>query len=520
MSTITASKRQYGGSAGDGDSTGDWSSGDANAATALTAARPDAGVGSAGLDSVSRIETAVKLLSETAHDIKSPLTGVRESLRLLSEGLLGQVNEMQYSTLVDAMGQCDNIQTLVDNMLHLDRLRSGVPACRRQWISPADLKRSAESVLQSIAGPRRIEIVWQGFDEGAKKVFGDQQLLRRLLVNLVGNAIAISDERGRVMIALRPSINRGFGRLTVSDHGPGLSADNLARLARRGQSGTGGTGLGLAISMALAALHYGRLFVSSQPGTGSRIGLELPSAGPASVADAFARWREMMAPARGLLSSHEKASPAKVGLERRSRSDDGSYRVDTAEPLKPGLFKNEMQLSFEGRSTRFPFHVISSGLRLDAKVANDACDAIDDILQTDQRLHELVYRTDSRRWVFYWDVSEEEARRRLSDLDRKIRDQIGIQGLDWQTVSIQKVAHRGDRAKIREGLVRDMLQASKRAPLFEDVFSKSVDSELNDQMDQTMARRLEQELRFLNKTLRRQSNQLAQQAAELDRLMD
>lgn len=456
------------------------------------------------------IDVAANLLSETAHDIRSPLTGIGSALRMVCEGSLGELNELQRSTLEDAIGQCDNIQLLIDNMLQLDRLRCGLPAVRRQWITPASIQRAVESVLVSMAGPRRVEIVWQGFDDGARSIFGDFQLVRRLLLNLAGNAIAVSDERGRVMISLRPSINRGFSRLVIADHGPGITAESLVQLVRRGHSGTGGTGLGLAISMSLAALHFGRLFVSTKPSSGCRIGLELPSSGPASVADAFARWREMMAPARGLLTPHEN----------RHKLEEAGIRIDSAEPLKPGLYKNEMQISFDGRGPRFPFQVVTNGLRLSSKTGGRECDAIDSLLQSEQRLHELVYRTDMRRWVLLWDSTEEEAAGRLSKLDQRIRDEVGIDDLSWQFTTMQTIAHRGDRAKIRECLIRDTLHASSRSPMFEDVFARDGEAATTEKMNETMARRLEQELMHLNRNLRRQSKQLAKQAADLNRLMD
>lgn len=461
-------------------------------------------------ESLDQMQTASRLLSETAHDIRSPLAGIRESIRLISDGDAGDVTGFQREILQDAISQCDNIQSLVDNMLHLDRLRSGIPAVRRQWLSPGQLKSATESVVHSLAHAKRVQVVWQGFDDGTSKVYGDLNLLRRLLVNLAGNAITVSQERARVMISLRPSINRGMVRLMIADHGVGITPEHLAQMAKRGASGTGSTGLGLAIGNSLAALHFGRLIFASQPGIGSRIGIELPSTGPAAVADAFAHWREMMAPSRGNISKHDTTQTLK----------EAGLRVDSAEPLKPGVYKNELQLSFEGRSPRFPYQAIINGLRLGGSVQVSDCDVVDELLQRDQRLHELVYRTDGRRWVLAWDNSEEESSRRLLELDQKIRDQVGVQLLAWQTPTTQALTHRSDRSKMRENLVRDVLHASSRLPMFDDDFARESDPEMNQQMDEAVARRLEQELTRLNSVLRRQSERLQRQAAGLDRIME
>lgn len=459
---------------------------------------------------LNEMDTAGRLLSETAHDIKSPLAGIRESVSLVCNGDAGELSSIQREILQDAISQCDSIQMLVDNMLHLDRLRSGIPSVQRKWIMLKELKSATESIVGSLAIAKRVEVVWQGFEDSGKKIYGDLNLLRRLILNLAGNAITVSQEQGRVLISLRPSINRGMMRLMVSDQGVGMSPEHLSKMVRRGQSGTGGTGLGLAISKSLAALHFGRIIIASQPGIGSRVGLELPCSGPASVADAFAHWREMMAPARGKLTTQSTNS----GLR------EAGLRVDSAEPLKPGVYKNELQLSFDGREPRFPFQTQINGLRLDSSAQTSMCDAVDEVLQIDQRLHELVYRTDTRRWVMMWDNSDQEAKRRLLDLDHKLRDKVRVEQLEWQAPAVQSVTHRSDRSKIRENLVRDVLHASSRLPMFDDAFARQSDPAMDQQMDEAVSRRLDQELSRLKGVLRRQSEHLQNQAAGLGRMME
>src|SRR6056297_1003103 len=116
------------------------------------------------IDSGAAVDAAAKLLSETAHDLRLPLTGVREAIRLIHDGDAGPVTMFQRELLGDALGQCDAIQQLADNMLRVDRLRNGAPAIVRRWIAPAELREASLSVLNSIAVPRRVTIAWEGFE--------------------------------------------------------------------------------------------------------------------------------------------------------------------------------------------------------------------------------------------------------------------------------------------------------------------------------------------------------------------
>ena len=103
----------------------------------------------------------------------------------------------------------------------------------------------------------------------------------QLLLNLVGNAIRYSPEGSTVRLEL--SSGEGAARVTVIDQGPGLSAQDQARVfekfERLGRSGDGGSGLGLYISRRLARAMGGELSVASEPGKGACFTLVVPQVG-------------------------------------------------------------------------------------------------------------------------------------------------------------------------------------------------------------------------------------------------
>lgn len=432
------------------------------------------------------VEVAARLLSETAHDLRSPLTSIRELIRLVHDGDLGDTTAAQREMLFDAIEQCNVIGSLVDNMLQLDRLRSGLPRTRRLWIAPAEIVRSVSGSVGERAARRRVHIHWDGFVGGVGPIFADPGLLCRLIVNLLDNAIAVSDEGRSVMVRLEPPQAEGLCRLSVVDRGPGMSPEQIERMARRGESGTGGSGLGLAISRTLAALHFSQLAVESQRGRGMRISAELPAAGPASVAAAFVRWRE---------AANPKAARNQATLQSGA----------LASPPASGCW-----LPFDGPSPRFADAAMVVAVRLDAKASDALVDATDDALHADQRLHELVYRTDARRWVLMWDNSREESRRRIASLDRQLRASFDAVELEWSEPADQPVVGQGQRARVCEQLIRDMLRPNGRRIVGHDRSGRTLDPA--EDTAGTALRRLKEELQRLSDPLARQSRALQSQA--------
>jgi hypothetical protein len=483
------------------------------------------------VDSGAAVDAAAKLLSETAHDLRSPLTGVREAIRLIHDGDAGPVTMFQQELLADALGQCDAIQQLADNMLRVDRLRNGAPAIVRRWIAPAELREASLSVLNSIAVPRRVTIAWEGFETFAANIYGDVNLLRRLLINLAGNAIAISEERSAVLISLTASLQRGMARLSVIDAGPGMSADEMIRMTTRGHSGTGSTGLGLAICRSLAALHFARLAVLSRLGHGTRVSIDLPAGGPASVADAFARWREIVAPPRGSLGprNHDGRSPSSgpspsgrrhqalhQGVEQRPL--ESGLRVDSPPVISRGAYKDEAIIPFDGLPPRNADTLQVVGLRVSPDTSAARLSEVDALLQREQRLHELTYRTDLRRWVMLLDVTAEQLADRQAELQRRLAEQSPEIKTAWLPAQMISVSQRGNRGVIREVLVRDTLHANSRAPMFDDQESRGGGTAVTTEDRSTQ--RLEDELRHLSQRMKKQSSRLQRQAKQLGRLGD
>jgi two-component system OmpR family sensor kinase len=176
---------------------------------------------------------------------------------------------------------------LVEDLLLLARLDQQRPFERR----PVDLLALAADAVNDarVMQPGRpVELLTgDGATTAPLVVLGDEQRLRQVVANLMGNALAHTPAGSPIEVLARaePLREEPSAQLEVVDHGPGLSAEQAERVFERfyradpARSHTdGGTGLGLAIVAALVAAHGGSVEVDTAPGRGARFRVLLPLA--------------------------------------------------------------------------------------------------------------------------------------------------------------------------------------------------------------------------------------------------
>jgi len=177
---------------------------------------------------------------------------------------------------------------LVDDLLELSRLES---ATREPEWDETGVGELVDDVLASFAGPagrKQVQLARTGGGDPA--VVSDPERLRRILENLVDNAVKYTPPGGRVEVEVFAGPD-GAARVTIADNGPGIPAEHLPRIFERfyrvdkaRSRATGGTGLGLAIVRHVAQAHGGEVTVESIEGQGSTFRLALPRVGAAMEA--------------------------------------------------------------------------------------------------------------------------------------------------------------------------------------------------------------------------------------------
>ena len=221
-----------------------------------------------------------EFFANVSHDLRTPLTAIKHSIEIVLVNEPVDLPRALHRMLVNVDVAAGRLDSLVENLLELSRLRSGRLAPR---LTRGDLRAVARRSAQTIeplvlARSQRLTV-----DLPSEPVWTlhDADRLERALLNLLSNA----NQHGRSEGSIRLSLRRMAGEavFAVSDDGPGIpTADHervFARYERRGEThggSRGGSGLGLAITRAIAELHAGRAWVESEEGAGATFFISLP----------------------------------------------------------------------------------------------------------------------------------------------------------------------------------------------------------------------------------------------------
>jgi PAS domain S-box-containing protein len=221
-----------------------------------------------------------EFIATVSHELRTPLTAMKGSLGLLAGGVLGPMAPMQSELIQIALQNTDRLIRQVSEILSLSKLESGAVQLK---LVPVDLNRLAGDVLAELApvpASRRIDVTAE-LAEPLPLIQADPEHLRQVLTNLLGNAYKFTPEGGRVH--LKTEATETEVRLSVSDTGPGIAADQLERIFERFTRAPGeasrrasGTGLGLAIARKIVTQHGGRIWAESAPGQGATFTVALP----------------------------------------------------------------------------------------------------------------------------------------------------------------------------------------------------------------------------------------------------
>jgi len=219
-------------------------------------------------------------IANASHELRTPLTSIRGFVEALEDGAMAEpVTSQRF--LGKIRMHSDRMAALVEDLLELSRLESGERPPRWENVPPAEI---AEDVAASFAAPAgRKDITISRIDGGAPVVATDAERLRRIVENLVDNAIKYTPSGGRVEIVTGGGADGG-AVLEVRDNGPGIAPEHLPRIFERfyrvdkaRSREQGGTGLGLAIVKHLAEGMGATVSVASDLGQGTRFTVEVPA---------------------------------------------------------------------------------------------------------------------------------------------------------------------------------------------------------------------------------------------------
>jgi signal transduction histidine kinase len=219
-----------------------------------------------------------EFIAVISHELRTPLSSVYGGAVTLEERELDEETRRRLISLIRR--ESARLAKLVNDVLWASRLDARKMSQRQEPCDGAALAREAASTAAEFA-PANVSIVVDA-NGGLPTVAADPEQLRRVLANLVENAVKYSPEGGKVEVAVQR--RNGQVRFAVKDEGIGVPEDErehifekFTRLDPEMRHGIGGTGLGLYICRELVGLMGGTIWVTGNQGRGSTFAFEIPA---------------------------------------------------------------------------------------------------------------------------------------------------------------------------------------------------------------------------------------------------
>lgn len=214
----------------------------------------------AALEAVRRVSDSV------AHELRTPLARLKADL----EDAAGKADEARVGRLASAIAEADRLEKIFDAVLRIARIEAGRHDVTKRRIDLSTLLEDAVDYYRPAAEERGIAL--SAAIEPAIAIAGDADLIFQAMTNLIDNAIKYTPEGGDVGLVAAVEPAMGTVAITLTDSGPGISAEHRARVTERfyrapSVADLPGEGLGLSLVAAVAALHESRLaFEDGAPG--------------------------------------------------------------------------------------------------------------------------------------------------------------------------------------------------------------------------------------------------------------
>jgi len=221
-----------------------------------------------------------QFLSTMSHELRTPLNAILGFSELLTDKRYGEMNERQSRYLNHIQTGGKHLLKLISDILDLSKIEAGRMEIVREDVAVDSVYTEVLNALQPLADKKSQTLVRQV--EPNLYVRADPTRFKQILMNLIGNAIKFTPERGRIELAARSA--DGQVRVEVRDNGAGIPPEDQQRIFeafyRRAESGKAveGTGLGLAITERLVHMHGSQLGIESQPGQGTCFYFSFPLA--------------------------------------------------------------------------------------------------------------------------------------------------------------------------------------------------------------------------------------------------
>ncbi len=233
-------------------------------------------------EAVRANEAKGTFLANVSHELRTPLNAIVGFSEMLEGGYCGGLNARQNEYVGDISRSAQRLLLLISDILDLSKVEAGKYDLAEQVVDFGDIiRRAAHDMREQV---REAELTVEvEVAPNMPMLRADPMKLRQIVDNLLSNAVKFTDVGGAVRLRL-VRLADGPVRLTVTDTGIGIAADEIAQVFEAFQQATStrarqrsGSGLGLSLVKGFAELHGGAVQIRSQPGVGTTVTVDLPA---------------------------------------------------------------------------------------------------------------------------------------------------------------------------------------------------------------------------------------------------
>ncbi len=227
-------------------------------------------------------------LANMSHEFRTPMNAIIGYTDLLMDQVDGPVNEEQEKSLNKIATNSKHLLQLINDILDISKIESGKGELQVTELNPKELIESVIPTFEPLLKEKGLTFSYD-IEPDLNTLYGDEDMIRQVLVNLLSNAVRFTHEGGIVVTCrhsergISPGKDPIFAEICVEDTGVGIKEEDLGSVfdkfvqvdlttVRQHE----GTGLGLSIARAMVALHKGMIWATSQYGKGSRFCFTIP----------------------------------------------------------------------------------------------------------------------------------------------------------------------------------------------------------------------------------------------------
>lgn len=225
-----------------------------------------------------RDKAKTNLLATVSHELKTPLSSINLSLKLLDDNRLGELNPEQKEIINSLKQQSSRLSKVIKEILDYSQIETGNIRLNFASVKPEVVTDIGITALMMQLSEKEIDLKTNLHDD-LQEINADLEKLVFVFINLLNNAIRYSNKKGEINIDV--SMVKNEVQFSIADSGPGISEEDIQKLFQRfaqvGEKYSHGWGLGLAISKEFVLAQGGRIWAESTLGVGSKFLFTIPA---------------------------------------------------------------------------------------------------------------------------------------------------------------------------------------------------------------------------------------------------